>query len=135
MQAIRVLRIERQRLPGAVFGRSISLGQKVAERGVVQIGRSAFCSARLMVFETGSKPPPCMRPLELRSTSVVVAKRRINCMINPTPNEALSWPVGWAKTPDANASGVVPTIQPRTGIKMVGTAQERLCPPYVVART
>ena len=37
--------------------------------------------------------------------------------------------VGWAKTSDANASGGVPTIRPCIWIKMVGTAQERLCPP------
>src|SRR4051812_33798502 len=34
--------------------------------------------------------------------------------------------VGWAKSPDANASGGVPT----KALKMVGTAQERLCTPY-----
>jgi hypothetical protein len=33
--------------------------------------------------------------------------------------------VGWAKGPDANASGGVPTIQPWIGIKLVGTAQVR----------
>jgi hypothetical protein len=39
--------------------------------------------------------------------------------------------VGWAKPPDANASGGVPTIQsPDPEMAMVGTAQERLCPPY-----
>jgi hypothetical protein len=38
--------------------------------------------------------------------------------------------VGWAKASDANASGGVPTVQPCIRIKMVGTAQERLCPPY-----
>jgi hypothetical protein len=32
--------------------------------------------------------------------------------------------VGWAKTPDANASG--------DGTELVGTAQERLWPPYIV---
>ena len=37
--------------------------------------------------------------------------------------------LGWAKRPDANASGSVPT---NTCIrnKTVGTSQERLCPPY-----
>jgi hypothetical protein len=44
-------------------------------------------------------------------------------------------PVGWAKRPDANASGGVPTIQRRIRIKMVGTAQERLCPPYAYPHT
>jgi hypothetical protein len=39
--------------------------------------------------------------------------------------------VGWAKPPDANASGGVPTIDlPHSEMVMVGTAQERLCPPY-----
>ena len=39
--------------------------------------------------------------------------------------------VGWAKPPDANASGGGPTIQSTAfGVVMVGTAQERLCPPY-----
>jgi hypothetical protein len=36
------------------------------------------------------------------------------------------------KAPDANASGGVPTIQRHLRIKMVGTAQERLCPPYAL---
>ena len=30
------------------------------------------------------------------------------------------------------ASDGVPTIQPGVRIKMVGTAQERLCPPYMI---
>jgi hypothetical protein len=38
--------------------------------------------------------------------------------------------VGWAKPPGANASGGVPTIQPPIRTTMVGTAQQRLCPPY-----
>jgi hypothetical protein len=43
--------------------------------------------------------------------------------------------VGWAKRRDANAAGGVPTIQPWILIKMVGTAHERLCPPYDYAFT
>src|SRR4051812_30781628 len=45
-----------------------------------------------------------------------------------SPSPAIIEAVGWAKRPDANASGGVPTIQRRIRIKMVGTAQERLLP-------
>jgi hypothetical protein len=42
--------------------------------------------------------------------------------------------VGWAKRPGANASGGVPTISGEDVRfkKRVGTAQMRLCPPYVL---
>ena len=39
-------------------------------------------------------------------------------------------PVGWAKSADAKRPAACPPFHPAFRTKMVGTAQERLCPPY-----
>src|SRR6201991_2577119 len=60
-----------------------------------------------------------------------LAARKPNRITNSRPIRDISSNqeiVGWAKPPDANASGGVPT----KALKVVGTAQERLCPPYAL---
>jgi hypothetical protein len=64
--------------------------------------------------------------------SVVIASQRVRLR---RPDDRLREDgVGWPKRPDAKASGGVPTMNPHPEIRMVGTAQERLCPPYGLAR-